>query len=215
MSLQHTNGASKRRRPLDKVKSIEVSATAQGDQRFLGESVRELRRASSMTLAELARKVDLSVGFLSRVERDLAQPSVKVLHDISRALGVTVSWFCGAAGEGGARDRSYVVRAGLRRKLLFESGITDELLSPTLSGALELLWSRFPPGTQSGREPYTHIGEEAGVVVKGCLELWVGDRQFVLNEGDSFSFPSTEPHRYSNPTDTETIVVWAITPPTY
>jgi mannose-6-phosphate isomerase-like protein (cupin superfamily) len=45
--------------------------------------------------------------------------------------------------------------------------------------------------------------------------MWIGDDCFVLNEGDSFSFPSTTPHRYRNPGDTEAVVIWAITPPSY
>ena len=51
--------------------------------------------------------------------------------------------------------------------------------------------------------------------MQGCLELWVESRKFVLKRGDSFSFASTLPHRYSNPGEVETIVIWAITPPSY
>ncbi len=75
--------------------------------------------------------------------------------------------------------------------------------------------SRFLPGSERGGEPYTHKGEEAGVVIQGALELWISGESFILREGDSFSFPSTEPHRYNNVHDGETVVIWAITPPTY
>jgi len=40
-------------------------------------------------------------------------------------------------------------------------------------------------------------------------------RHFLLNEGDSFAYSSDEPHRYPNPGPGQTIVFWAITPPTY
>jgi class 3 adenylate cyclase len=96
-----------------------------------------------------------------------------------------------------------------------QSGITDELLSPNLAGALELLVSRFPAGSASGTQPYTHRGEEGGLVVEGMLELWIENEKFLLKAGDSFSFPSTKPHRYRNPSKRETVVLWVITPPTY
>lgn len=182
--------------------------------RHLGREIRGLRKARGMTLAVLASESGLSIGYLSLLERDLATPSIKALHAVSRALGVTISWFfeAGTAPEG---ERDYVVRRGRRRRLDFSSGIVDELLSPHLAGQLELLSSRFPPGASSGEEPYTHVGEEAGLVVRGRLELWIDGRTFLLEAGDSFGFPSTLPHRYRNPGPDEAEVVWAITPPSY
>jgi len=182
---------------------------------FVGGKIRELRKAREVTLAKLASQTGLSVGYLSQVERNLSSPSIKALHDISRALGVSISWFFESAGPELAEERGIIVRAHRRRKLTFSSGIIDELLSPSLSGDLELLYSHFTPGSSSGDQPYTHRGEEAGVVIAGELELWLDDRHFRLNAGDSFGFPSTTPHRYRNPGRQEAVVIWAITPPSY
>lgn len=182
---------------------------------FLGSAVRELRKARDLTLTTLAEGSGLSVGYLSQIERDLAVPSIKALHDIAEALGVTISWFFPPSDHGTEGERRYIVRGDRRRALNFGSGITDHLLCPSLSGALELLCSTFAPGASSGEEPYTHRGEEAGVVISGALELWVDDERFCLSAGDSFNFPSTTPHRYRNPGESETVVIWAITPPTY
>lgn len=180
----------------------------------VGREIRFLRKARGKTLVELSRETGLSQGYLSQIERGISSPSIKVLHSVSRALGVTISWFF--AGDTSDEDvREIVVRADKRRKLTYSSGITDELLSPDLGGELELLRCTFQPGSVSGDEPYTHQGEEAGVIVKGTLHLWIGEKHVILNEGDSFSFSSAVPHRYANPTDSETIVIWAITPPTY
>ena len=51
--------------------------------------------------------------------------------------------------------------------------------------------------------------------MQGQFELWVGERHYLLAQGDSFSFNSTEPHRYGNPGDEPCKIVWVITPPTY
>jgi transcriptional regulator with XRE-family HTH domain len=182
---------------------------------FMGQSVRELRVAKEMTLQELSLGTNLSVGYLSQVERGLSVPSVSALRMIANTLDVTVSWFFRPSEKDKESEGAYIVRAQERRKLRFESGITDELLSPNLAGALELLVSRFPPGSASGTQPYTHRGEEAGLVIEGMLELWIETKKFLLKTGDSFSFPSTKPHRYSNPSKREAVVLWVITPPTY
>ena len=186
-----------------------------GDENFLGAAVRELRKARALTLKDLAAGSGLSIGYLSQIERDLATPSIKALHDIARVLGVTISWFFPPTDHGTEGERRYIVRADRRRALNFGSGITDHLLCPSLAGDLELLSSTFAPGAMSGEDPYTHRGEEAGVVISGALDLWIDAEEFHLSAGDSFNFPSTTPHRYRNPGATETVVIWAITPPTY
>ncbi|MCC7272945.1 MAG: helix-turn-helix transcriptional regulator [Alphaproteobacteria bacterium] len=190
------------------------AAPETGDVRHLGREIRGLRKARGLTLAVLAAQSGLSVGYLSLLERDLATPSINALYAISRALGVTVSWFFDA-GAAPADERELIVRRGRRRRLDYSAGIVDELLSPTLTGALELLASRFPPGASSGEEPYTHAGEEAGVVIRGRLELWVDGKVFLLEAGDSFGFASALPHRYRNPGGEEAEVIWAITPPSF
>lgn len=181
----------------------------------VGREIRQLRKARDATIAELSEATGLSQGYLSQIERGISSPSVKALHSVSRALGVTISWFFMSNGEDSDDLRDVVVRAERRRRLSFSSGITDELLSPNLSREIELLRCTFNPGSESGAEPYTHRGEEAGIVVSGVLHLWLEDRHIVLNEGDSFAFSSDTPHRYANPTDRETVVIWAISPPSY
>lgn len=182
--------------------------------RLVGGDIRGLRKARGYTLSELALRSGLSVGYLSLLERDRATPSIKALHAISRALGVTIGWFF-EAGAAPQQERGLVVRKSARRRLDYAPGIVDELLSPNLNGALELLSCRFEPFATAGPEPYAHQGEEAGVVLRGRLELWVDGKTVLLEAGDSFAFDSALPHRYGNPGAEETEVIWVITPPSY
>lgn len=181
----------------------------------VGQEIRGLRKARDTTIAELGKATGLSKGYLSQIERGISSPSVKALHSISRALGVTISWFFPPETDDHEELRDIVVRAHARRTLSFESGITDELLSPNLDKTIELLRCTFPAGSESGAEPYNHRGEEAGIVISGRLDLWVDEQHMQLQEGDSFAFSSERPHRYANLTDRDTVVIWAISPPTY
>jgi transcriptional regulator with XRE-family HTH domain len=181
----------------------------------IGAQIRDLRKAKRMTIKTFSAKTGLSIGHLSEIERGVSSPSIKALHDIAQSLGVTIGWFLHNADENESVERRHIVRAGNRRALRFSSGVVDELLSPNLRGQLELLMSRFPPGAVGADEPYDHAGEEAGLILSGTLEMWIGDDCFVLNEGDSFSFPSTTPHRYRNPGTVEAVAIWVITPPSY
>ena len=200
--------------PRNRVAEAPPESTDPSQPRLIGRDIRGLRKARGVTLAGLAEASGLSVGYLSLLERDRATPSIKALHAVSRALGVTISWFF-EANDVPEEERDLVVRRARRRRLDYSAGVVDELLSPNQTGALELLSCRFPPGASSGEEPYSHSGEEAGVVIRGRLEFWVDGRTVTLEAGDSFGFKSELPHRYRNPGPDETEVIWAITPPSY
>lgn len=181
----------------------------------VGQEIKDLRRASSVTLMQLSQATGLSQGYLSQIERGISSPSIKALHSIARALGVNISWFFRPTEDSDNDLQDYVVRHDKRRSLTFEGGITDELLSPNLARGLELLRCTFAPQSTSGAEPYEHKGEEAGIVVAGCLTLWLDGRRIELSAGDSFAFESTIPHRYANEGNEEAVIIWAISPPTY
>ena len=194
------------------------AAAAEGIE-TLGREIRQLRKAQGLTLAALAGRVGKSIGYLSQVERNLTKPSVKVLQDIGEALGVHIGWFFQADPGASEGERRYVVRAGNRRRISYSElaptdylGHFDHLLSANLDGELVLAMSRYEPGGSTGDDRYSHQGEEAGMVLKGVIDLTVGNETFTLEEGDSYSFPSHLPHRIANAGDGEAVVVWANTP---
>lgn len=180
----------------------------------IGAQIRELRKAKGMTLQALSGASGLSIGYLSQLERGRSTLTIGNLKLLADQLGVHMNWFFQDAPEPPPEELGVVVRRNRRRRLSFTNlGIQEELLSPNLAGPLELLLSTLEPGADSG--DYSHEGAEAGLVIQGELELWVGGTRFLLETGDSFSFRSTEVHRCRNPGREPTQVVWVITPPSY
>ena len=183
---------------------------------LVGEQIRDLRKAKGVTIAALADRIGRSVGYISQIERNLSALSIPDLKRIAEALDVQISWFFHATKSAPADERNYVVRRDNRRHLSFTGlGVTEELLSPGLGGATEMILTRIPPRTATGDEFVSRGAEESGLVLQGRLELWIGERHFVLETGDSFCFRPGEAHRVANPGDVETVVVWVITPPVY
>lgn len=180
----------------------------------IGGQLRDLRKAKRVTLQHVAAEAGISVGYLSQIERNQSKLPIGVLKKISDVLGVHMNWFFQTDTASPPEERDVVVRRGNRRRLTFTGlGITEELLSPNLSGPLEVLLSTIEPGADSG--DYSHDGVEAGLVLSGTLDLWVSGQFYRLEEGDSFSFKSTDVHRCANPSEIPTKVVWIITPPHY
>ena len=180
----------------------------------LGERIRGLRKRRKLTLAQLADACNLSTGYISQIERNLAYPSIPALVGIAKSLGVTVQWFFAGASPVPQEEHGYVVRRGNRLRIQYDHGIVDELLTPKMSLQVEMIYTRLPPGTESA-ESYAHAGDGVGFVLSGELEMWVGERHFHLHEGDSCSYAAGEPHRYRNPGAVEAVVMWAISPPSF
>jgi transcriptional regulator with XRE-family HTH domain len=182
----------------------------------IGDQIRQLRKAKGLTLQDLAERIGMSIGYVSQLERNRSTLTVAALMRISEALGVPINWFFQGNGSAAPEERDVIVRAGNRRHMSYPGlGITDELMSPDLNGPLEMLFCRLDPGAGSGEEAYSHVGAEAGYLLSGALELWIGERCFHLEKGDSFSFKSSEKHRYRNPGTVPTEIVWVVTPPSY
>lgn len=192
---------------------MEVAAELQGRAVGVGGDLRALRKARGLTLAELALKVGRSVGWLSQIERDLGEPTIRDLRRLAEALDQPMSLFFGAT-DAPVDERGYVVRADNWRSLgNAEEGLVEQLLSPDLGGSFEIVRSVFAPGAAL-REAAMRPTEEAGYIVSGKLDLWIGERHFSLGPGDSFRFES-EPYRWANPGKVPCIAIWVIAPPVY
>lgn len=60
----------------------------------IGEKLRQLRAERKMTINDITRLTDVSVGIVGDIERGkVANPGVYTLHKISRALRVNINYF--------------------------------------------------------------------------------------------------------------------------
>ena len=183
------------------------------DPTSLGRDLRALRKSRGLTLAKLAKSIGRSVGFLSQIERGLSTPSIGDLRTLSKAFDVPLSWFF-LNGSGDEVEREYIVRASSRRALgSSEEGLVEELLSPDLGGSFEMFRSVMEPKAEQ-TELNLRQTEEAGYVTSGALDLWIGEQMFSLKTGDSFRFDH-KPHRWRNPGDVQTVIIWVVSPPVY
>ncbi len=177
----------------------------------LGARIRHLREQRGMTVADLARKVGCTSSFISQLERDRTNPSVATIQKIAKVLGATTSAFFDETARNGR-----VVRKRERRKIVFPGReITDHLITPSLSGRLQVLYSVIKPGASS-KGPYRHDSdEECALLLKGKMRFWVGEEEYTLESGDSLTFESRIPHRWENIGSERAEVIWIMTPPSY
>ncbi|MBV8629735.1 MAG: cupin domain-containing protein [Silvibacterium sp.] len=175
----------------------------------IGRRLRKLRRERSMTLSQAARGTNLSVSFLSCLERGQAHASIAALQRLAVFYNTNVLSFFGSADGNGK-----LVRPGQRIELSNEPGVHLELLVRG-STAMEPHLFRLAPGTSSGGS-YHHEGEEFIFVISGSCDVWLDEiEHYRLRPGDSLYFSSSQTHRWSNPYKQQAVLLWVNTPPTF
>jgi transcriptional regulator with XRE-family HTH domain len=177
--------------------------------RNIGTKLRAARLAARMTMADVAQQSGLTKGFVSKLERDLANVSVASLIRLCDALGISVgSLFSESRGE--------VVRAGAYPPVNFGGlgGVTEYLLTPSGEKRLQAILSDIEPGGGSGDEPYSLPADvEFVFVLAGRLELTVAGEGILLEEGDAFTFPASTGHTFrAAGAGAVTRVLWVFSP---
>ena len=59
----------------------------------VGAQIRRWRAERGLTLAGVAGRTGLNIGYLSQIENDKAQPSLTCLASVADALEVPIAWF--------------------------------------------------------------------------------------------------------------------------
>jgi len=178
----------------------------------VGKRLRQIRNQYGLSQRELAKRAGVTNGTISQIEHDRASPSVGSLKRILDCMGVSLATFF-------TPDIEPTGQIFFHRNQLPNLG-TEEI-AMHLVGAnhqdrqLCVLHEIFQPGADTGPDFFRHEGEEAGVVVKGQIELTVGPETRLLFPGDAYYFESRNPHRFRNPGSTEAVIVSANTPPSF
>jgi DNA-binding transcriptional MerR regulator/mannose-6-phosphate isomerase-like protein (cupin superfamily) len=185
-----------------------IKPSAQRPQNGIGPRLRQLRTKRGLSLAEVASVVEISVGFLSALERSQMSASVGTLRRLARYYRTNILEFFDPA-----ESNPRLVRPARRKILDAGPGVRMELLAWG-NTAMEPHLFRVKPHSGSG-ESYSHEGEEFLFVLRGELKIALADEEYHLKRGDSFYFESSTPHHWSNPGPQEAWLLWVNTPPTF
>jgi transcriptional regulator with XRE-family HTH domain len=175
----------------------------------LGERLRAAREARRLTLEVVAERSGLTKGYVSKVERNQATPSVAVLIKLCTALDLSIGDLFNPQ-EG--RD---LVKMADRQPITFGgTGLVESLITPAYEGRVQVIHSVIEPGGGSGEELYRLPSDvEVVFVVSGRLTITISDRVVELAAGDTITFSPQEPHSFYNPDSNDTCeVVWTLVP---
>jgi len=165
------------------------------DEIKIAQKIRQIRNQNKLTLEEVARRTGFTKSYLSMLESGKKFPPIATLSKIAHALSVDITAFFKK------RDHSEhitVVRANKRESVVRDGtlfGYRYETIAPTTRPKkMEPFVITLPSKSKDGTK-FDHEGEELFYVLSGKVRFLYGDKEYLLNKGDSVYFDSSIAHR--------------------
>lgn len=160
----------------------------------IGKKIKRVRTEKKMSLDRVANETGFSVAYLKEIEAGKTMPPVGALLQISKALEID----SGSLLKESESDRKSRARAYIKR--------TESYAYSTLTPGAEHKHLKAFKVTVEARQHhqgvgYHHEGEEFVYVLKGEVEVTVGEHVNRLKKGDSLHFNSGVQHKLRSVSD--------------
>lgn len=178
----------------------------------LGERIKKRREQLKIQLNDLANQVGVSSSALSQIENAKAFPSITTLKKIADSLNITVGEII---GEHETLLKNPIIR---KSEIKFvkenDNGTKLYLISHHDAGKqMEPFIITFIPQSDSSEIINAHPGQEFIHILTGQIEVILEENTYQLNAGDNFYLNSNVNHLLKNTSDSNTEVLWIVSPP--
>jgi quercetin dioxygenase-like cupin family protein len=172
--------------------------TKKVDEKSFGAKMKQLRQVRKISLENLANKTGFSQRYLKDIEEGTAIPPVSAVIQIAKALSIDSGSFL-SAEEQEASERK-------RRESFFKrtQAYSYKTLTPDAETKhMKAFLVTIDPKQDHKMVEYRHEGEEFLYVLKGHVEVMVGENQNLLKKGETLHFNSGIPHKLRNLSEDE------------
>ena len=172
----------------------------------IGGNIKKLRLQRGLTQEELAERCELTKGYISQLENDLASPSIATLVDILSILGVTPDSFFSEEKEEKVvytPQDYFISEAEGVEKVWIIPNSQDHEMEPVILILNE--------GATGGvRVPFE--GEEIGYVLEGRVRIETDKGVYKARRGESFYINGKRQHEIVNIHKGRSKILWITTP---
>jgi quercetin dioxygenase-like cupin family protein len=173
-------------------------ATKKVDEKSFGAKLQQLRLARKISFEKLSNLTGFSQRYLKEIEEGIAVPPVSAVIQIAKALSVDSGSFLSAEEQEASQRR--------RRESFFKrtQAYSYKTLTPDAGEKhMKAFLVTIDPKQEHQMVQYRHEGEEFLYVIKGNVEVRVGEDQNLLKKGETLHFNSGMTHKLLNLGDEE------------
>ncbi|MBR3689681.1 MAG: helix-turn-helix transcriptional regulator [Eggerthellaceae bacterium] len=162
------------------------------EMREIGLRIEGLREACDVTQEDMACELGVSLETYQKWESTGADVPISAIYHMAKTFGVEFTEIL--TGTAAKLDTYQVVRSGKGKEVDRYPGYYYEDLAWRMQGKImQPLLVVLDPSDEPAKL-VTHTGQEFNVVVEGTVVVTFGDKEFVLNAGDSIYFNPMYPH---------------------
>ena len=165
---------------------------------LIPKKIRKMRLDRGWTQKDLADAVNVTKGYVSRIETSDTAPPVGMLIAIAQAFGVDMNTFFNSEEE---NTYVCVTRRNKRPEVAWDTKANAkfEHLALNFPNRAFDAYIMSTPGNSEVSQHTQHKGQEMLFVIKGEVDFTVNDKTYNLKEGDAIHFDSTYTHFGSCP----------------
>ncbi|MDR2211292.1 MAG: cupin domain-containing protein [Spirochaetaceae bacterium] len=154
--------------------------------------IKELREIEEISALDMARDIGISPGVYAQYESGERDIPISALYRIAACLGVDTTVLL--TGEDPRMESASVCRKGQGVKIERYPGYEFSSLAYNFKGrTIEPLLVYLDPSKPEAPQ-VNHGGKEFNYVIRGRVKVTVGNRAYILEEGDSIYFDALRPH---------------------
>jgi quercetin dioxygenase-like cupin family protein len=168
------------------------------DEKSFGAKMKQLRQLRKISYEQLANKTGFSQRYLKEIEDGMAIPPVSAVIQIAKALAIDAGSFLSAEEQEASvkrRKESFYKRT----QAYSYKTLTPEAETKHMKAFLVTI----DPKQDHRMVDYKHDGEEFLYVLRGHVEVMVGESQNILKKGETLHFDSGITHKLRNVSDEE------------
>jgi quercetin dioxygenase-like cupin family protein len=173
-------------------------ATKKIDEKSFGAKMKQLRQMRKISYEQLANKTGFSQRYLKEIEDGMAIPPVSAVIQIAKALAIDAGSFLSAEEQEASVKR--------RRESFYKrtQAYSYKTLTPDAETKhMKAFLVTIDPKQDHRMVDYKHEGEEFLYVLRGHVEVMVGENQNLLKKGETLHFNSGITHKLRNLSDEE------------
>jgi len=165
----------------------------------IGNVIRTERNKQNISLDEASRKTGVSKAMLGQIERNESNPTLATVWKISAGLRIPMATLLAQN-----LNADYKVNKLADFEPLFgvDGGIRVYNIFPfDPVAAFDYLYIELDPHTKYPSTGHSNAHEEYVLVTSGKLNLYIADKLYPMETGDSITFSGEEKHAYENVSD--------------
>ena len=158
--------------------------------------IREMRDILGYSVQKMAKLTEVSEEQYKAYESGTVDLPFTYMHKCAKVFGLEITDLL--EGHSPKLTGYTVSRRGKGLVTASEDGITIQDMAPMFHKKIATpYWVTYEYSEDLQHKPIhttTHTGQEFNMVIKGSLRVKIGDREELLNEGDSIFYKSSTPH---------------------